>query len=869
MKKLVIVESPTKAKTIRAFLSDEYQVEASMGHVRDLPSSAAEIPAKWKKARWARMGVNVENDFEPLYVIPDGKKKVVAHLRDLLEGADELLLATDEDREGESIGWHLLEVLKPKCPTRRMVFHEITREAITEAVGSTRDLAEDLVRAQEARRILDRLVGYTLSPLLWKKIAPRLSAGRVQSVAVRMLVERERRRQAFRTATYWGLGVVLGKRPEAPSHRFEAQLVSLAGARIAAGRDFDEDTGRLRAGADLVLLDEPQARALRERLRGAMCRVTGIEQKDAVRSPSPPFTTATLQMEANRKLGLSAAQTMRVAQRLYENGHITYMRTDSVNLSDEAINAARSRIRQLYGDEYLSETPRRFRTKSKGAQEAHEAIRPAGRQMSPPDDLDLASEEKALYDLIWKRSIATQMAEARLRFQTVTVQAGDAGFRASGRRVDFSGFLRAYVEGTDDPETALEEQESPLPSLAVDEVVDLHELTAEGHETKPPARYTEATLVKALEAEGIGRPSTYASILGTIVDRGYVLRQRKELVPTFAAFAVTTLLERHFPDLVDAGFTAGMEERLDEIASGQADWLEFLRRFYLGDHGLANQVSGKEASIDPRSIVAAEFEGGSCQVRIGRFGPFLVWTDGDQTLTASLPHNLPPSDLTAELIGQLRRQKTEGPTKLGADPATGATVYAKFGPYGPYVQLGEDSAKDGKKKEGKKDGKKDGKKQDKPKRTSLLDGMTVEEITLETALKLLGLPRSLGDHPESGKPVTAAIGRYGQYVKHEGQSTTVKAPSNVLDITLDEAVALLAAAPAKGGGPRSRKVLKELGPHAADGKPVRLLEGRYGAYVSHQRANATLPKDVSPDTLTLEEAMQLLEARKTAKKKRR
>jgi DNA topoisomerase I len=852
MTKLVIVESPTKAKTIRGFLPKGYHVEASMGHVRDLPSSAGEIPAKVKGQPWARLGVNVEQDFEPLYVIPSTKKKVVAKLKGLVEAADELLLATDEDREGESIGWHLTEVLKPRGTVRRMVFHEITREAIQAALTNTRNLDLNLVRAQEARRILDRLVGYTLSPLLWKKIAPRLSAGRVQSVAVRLLVMRERQRQAFHSASYWDLKAGLNKRPDAPPHRFEAELTSVAGQRLAAGRDFDESTGQLGAGKNLLVLDEAAAGALRERLLHGPWRITDIDEKEQTRTPAPPFTTATLQMEANRKLGLSASDTMRTAQKLYENGFITYMRTDSVNLSEEAINAARTRIKDLYGEEYLSESPRRYTTRSKGAQEAHEAIRPAGQDMIPPDDQPLTGREKALYELIWKRAIATQMAPARLRLQTLTLEVGDAVFRASGRRVEFPGFFRAYVEGSDDPEAALEAQESPLPALAVGEEVDCRELTPQSHQTKPPARYTEAALVKALEAEGIGRPSTYASIIGTIVSRGYVLRQRKELVPTFTAFAVITLLEQHFPELVDLKFTADMEQKLDDIAAGDAGWLDFLRQFYLSDKGLQKQVAEKEASIDPRSVVAVELEDRSAEVRIGQFGPFLVWNDGEQRVTASIPLDLSPSELTPEIVQKLRTQKIEGPKKLSTDPQTGEPIYLKMGPYGPYVQLGEDSQNG-----------------TKPKRASLLKGMQMEDVSVEVALKLLSLPRELGNHPESGKPIKASVGRFGPYVVLDRKYVSIKEPLSVLDITLEQAVEILDAAPDKRGGASTKRALKELGPHPDDQKPVRVLDGRYGPYVNHGRINATLPKDVTPEQVNLEAALQLLEAKKGQKSQKR
>lgn len=847
MTKLVIVESPTKAKTIRNFLPDGYQVEASMGHVRDLPASAGEIPEKHKGESWSRLGVNVEHEFDPLYVIPASKRKVVTKLRGLLKKADTLILATDEDREGESIGWHLSEVLNPKVPVQRMVFHEITREAILEALQNTRDIDQNLVRAQETRRILDRLVGYTVSPLLWKKIAPRLSAGRVQSVAVRLLVLRERERRAFRSGSYWDLTANLNKRPDQDSHRFTAQLLSVGGVRVATGRDFDEATGKLatnkRGSKEVLLLDQAQAEELRTRLLNDVWRVTELEEKDQQRSPAPPFTTSTLQQEANRKLGMGAKEAMRVAQSLYENGYITYMRTDSVHLSDQAIRAARQRIGELYGNEFLTDKPRHYRSQAKNAQEAHEAIRPAGERMLPVDQLPLGGVEARLYDLIWKRTVATQMANARLRFTTATITVGDAVFRATGRNVLFAGFFRAYVEGSDDPEAALESQESPLPPLAVDEEVDCRELEAVGHETKPPARFTEATLVKALEAEGIGRPSTYASIIDTIQVRGYVFKQRKELVPTFTAFAVTKLLEDHFHDLVDMKFTANMEQELDDIAAGEMDWLSYLRAFYGGDAGLENQVRSKEAGIDPRVVGGVELDALDAEVRIGQFGPYVAREENGERLTAGIPPDMPPADLTAELVEQLLAQKIDGPRSLGDDPVTEKPIFLRVGPYGPYVQLGED----------------DGGKP-KPKRVSLLKGMEPDDITLELALRLLSLPRTLGEHPESGKAVQAGVGRFGPYIVHDGRYVSLKAPDDVLEVELPRAIEMLNAAPAKRGGGRSASVLHELGEHP-EGGPMQILSGRYGPYVKHGKINATIPKEIKPEEVTAAQAIEWLAAK--------
>jgi DNA topoisomerase-1 len=838
-KKLVIVESPTKAKTIGKFLPREYQVKASMGHVRDLPASAAEIPEKYKGVAWSRLGVNVEDDFDPLYVIPDKKRKLIAELKAALKEADELILATDEDREGESIGWHLHEVLKPKQPVRRMVFHEITREAIEQALRETRTIDLDLVHAQETRRILDRLVGYTVSPLLWRKIAPKLSAGRVQSVAVRLLVLRERQRRAFVAGQYWDLRAFLNKRPDQPNHRFEATLLAVGGKRVATGRDFDEHTGRIAAGKDVLLLNQQEAESLRQRLITSPWVIADVEERDATRAPYAPFTTSTLQQEANRKLGLSARETMRLAQNLYENGYITYMRTDSVNLSEEAINAARRRIRDLYGEEYLSPSPRRYQTKTANAQEAHEAIRPAGDQMTPADSLPLDGRERALYDLIWKRTVASQMANARLKLRTVTINVADAVFRATGRTVLFPGFFRAYVEGSDDPDAALESQEQPLPALAVGEQVDCRDLEAIGHETQPPARYTEATLVKALEAEGIGRPSTYATIIDTIQQRGYVFKQRKELAPTFTAFAVTELLEKHFAELVDLKFTANMEQRLDDIATGATNYLSYLSEFYLGEDGLENQVKSREAAIDPRLASTIELGNLNAEVRIGQYGPYLVREENGERRTANLPPSLPPADLTDDLAEAIFNKKVEGPQVIGNDPESELPVLLKVGPYGPYVQLGED----------------DPNSKVKPKRASLLKGMTPDDLTMEMAMTLLSLPRTLGEHPETGKPVQAGVGRFGPFVVHDGAYANLRAPDTVLEIDLDRALEVLAAK-ADGSGRRGagKAVIKELGEHP-DGGAIQVREGRYGPYVSWNKVNATLPKGVAPADVTLVQAL--------------
>ena len=844
-KRLVVVESPTKAKTIRNFLPPGYLVTASMGHVRDLPESASEIPPSVKGKEWARLGVNVERDFEPLYVVPGSKKKVVSDLRNMLKGVDELVVATDEDREGESIGWHLVQVLNPRVPITRIVFHEITPEAIQAAIRSPRHIDEDLVRAQETRRILDRLVGYTVSPLLWKKIAGGLSAGRVQSVAVRLLVQRERERRAFRSATYWDLKAMLAKEAAV----FSATLVALAGKRLATGKDFDETTGRLRSERDVVLLDQEAAQSLRERLQGADWKVTDTEEKPVVRRPYPPFTTSTLQQEANRKLRLSSRDTMRIAQRLYEEGYITYMRTDSVHLSEQAIQASRGRIRASYGAEYLSPQPRQFTTKSKGAQEAHEAIRPAGTEMKTADELRLSGVEAKLYDLIWKRTVASQMADARLTYLTVQIAADDATFRASGRRIEFPGFFRAYVEGSDDPEAALEDREEPLPPLRRGDALGLRSLEAQGHETQPPARYTEATLVKTLESEGIGRPSTYASIIGTIVDRGYSERRDNQLVPTFTAFAVTELLERHFPTLVDTQFTARMEEQLDEIAEGGAEWLPYLRQFYDGPEGLEARVREGQERIDPREASTVHLGDLAARVRIGKFGPFVEVGDGDGVVTASIPDGIAPADLSEAQVDSWVKAKTTGPESLGMDPKTGLPIFLLNGRFGPYVQLGEAT------EENKK-----------PKRASLPKGVTPERVTLEMATRLLALPRTLGAHPESGKEIQANVGRFGPYVVHEGDFRSIPKGEDVYTIDLPRALEILATP--KAAGRSAAKPLRELGPHPEDGEPVNIFEGRYGPYAKHGSTNASLPKGVEVDEVVMEQVVELLKERAAAAPKK-
>ncbi|MEG4118825.1 type I DNA topoisomerase [Microcoleus sp. N9_B4] len=857
MSTLVIVESPTKARTIRNFLPSTYRVEASMGHVRDLPSSAEEIPEAVKGEKWAQLGVNVEADFEPLYVIPKDKKKIVKELKDALKDATELILATDEDREGESISWHLLQILKPKVPIKRMVFHEITREAIRDALTHCRDIDNRVVQAQETRRILDRLVGYTLSPLLWKKIAWGLSAGRVQSVAVRLLVRRERERRAFRQGSYWDLKALLTP-PTPPLGKggqggaFDAKLVTVGNVKVANGSDFDENTGQIIAGRRVLLLNEEQARALLSRIQNKPWTVGNIEERPVTRKPSPPFTTSTLQQEANRKLRLGARETMRIAQSLYERGFITYMRTDSVHLSEQAIAAARSCVQELYGSEYLSPQPRKYTTKSKGAQEAHEAIRPAGSTFRTPQQTGLDGIDFRLYDLIWKRTVASQMADSRQTHVTVLTQVEDAGFRSSGKRIDFPGFLRAYVEGSDDPNAALEDQEVILPALKVGDKPNCKDLEAVGHETQPPARYTEASLVKMLESEGVGRPSTYASIIGTIVDRGYAKLIANALIPTFTAFAVTTLLETHFPDLVDTGFTSRMEQTLDEIATGEAKWLPYLQKFYTGETGLATQVKEQESQIDAKVARTVVLENISAKVCIGKFGAYLESESEEGLVKASIPQDLTPADLDPEQVEFLLKQKTEGPEKLGLHPETGEPIYVLIGSYGPYVQLGEVSETN-----------------KKPKRASLPKGTDKDSVTLDMAVSLLTLPRLLGSHPETGAKVQANLGMYGPYVVHDQGKVgkdyrSIKPPDDVLTIELDRALELLSQPKAARGRSKSATPLKELGAHPESGELINVYDGRYGPYVKHGDINASLSKDESVENFTLQKALDLLAAKEAA-----
>jgi DNA topoisomerase-1 len=874
-KPLVIVESPAKARTIARFLGGDFVVESSVGHIRDLPRNAADVPASHKGEPWARLGVDIDNGFKPLYVVAKEKKHVVSDLKQKLKQASELYLATDEDREGESIAWHLLEVLSPpeQMPVRRMVFHEITAGAIREAVDNWRELDRRLVDAQEARRILDRLYGYEVSPVLWKKVMPRLSAGRVQSVATRILVERERARMRFRAAGYWDLeGTFVkggpGETGDAGADpSFAATLVALDGRRLVTGKDFGED-GRL-SRDDVVRLDEAAAGALAGRLRDASFEVRSVEEKPYRRSPPAPFMTSTLQQEAGRKLRFTSQRTMSVAQRLYENGHITYMRTDSTNLSETALNAARDQATRLYGSEYVTDAPRRYDKKVKNAQEAHEAIRPAGDAFRMPDELasGVSPDEARLYELIWKRTVASQMADAR--GQSVQVRLGtratpsstapdDAEFSAGGKVIEFPGFLRAYVEGSDDPEAELEDREIHLPALAPGDPLDLAGMEVKAHETQPPSRFTEASLVKRLEELGVGRPSTYASIIATIQDRGYVWKRGSALVPSFTAFAVVGLLERHFGDLVDYAFTARMEDDLDGIASGDREAVPWLTSFYFGNGqvGLHAVVTERLDEIDAREVnsivIGRDSEDREIVVRVGKFGPYLQRGED----RASVSSDVAPDELTIEKATELL-DAPSGDRVLGTDPETGLVVLARVGRFGPYVQLGQADS--------------DG---ERPRTASLFKTMSLDTVTLDDARRLLSLPRVLGTDPADGGEVTAQNGRYGPYVKKGAETRSLPDEEHLFSISLEDALGLLAEPKRRRGQGGAAQPLRELGTDPVSGAPVVVKEGRYGPYVTDGETNASLPKGETPEAITLERASDLLAERrargpvkKTAKKR--
>ncbi len=847
-RRLVIVESPAKAKTIRGYLGSGYDVEASVGHIRDLPQRASEIPAKLKGEKWARLGVDVEHDFEPLYVVDSDKKSKVAELRKKLAAADELLLATDEDREGEAIAWHLLQVLKPKVPVHRMVFHEITPEAIRAAVDSPRELDQRLVDAQETRRIIDRLYGYEVSPVLWKKVMQGLSAGRVQSVATRLVVERERERMAFVTASYWDVEGLF------EPGRFTAKLVAVDGRRVAQGRDFDSQ-GLLKT-RDAVVLDEAAVLQLVEGLAEATFAVRSVEEKPYRRSPAAPFITSTLQQEASRKLRMSAQVAMRVAQRLYENGYITYMRTDSTTLSQTAIAAARAQVAQLFGADHVHDKPRTYAKKVKNAQEAHEAIRPAGDHFRTPGELagELSRDELALYELIWKRTLASQMADATGSTMTVrlgaTTAAGvDAEFSAAGTVISRRGFLAVYEEGRDD-ETASDDDERRLPALKVGDALTASTLQPDGHATTPPPRYTEATIVKALEERGIGRPSTYASIIGTILDRGYVFKRGSALVPSFLAFAVIKLMEENFGDLVDYDFTARMEAVLDTVADGGTDRLDVLKGFYFGDPsrefpGLSPLVTSF-GDIDARAVNSFPL-GDGVVLRVGRYGPYVERGEGETAERANVPADLAPEELTLQKAEELLAQPS-GDRELGIDPKTGLAVVAKSGRYGPYVTevLPDDAPKSAK-----------------PRTASLFKDMSLDTITLDVALQLLTLPRVVGVDPSDELEITAQNGRYGPYLKKGSDSRSLESEPQLFSVTLDEALAIYAQ-PKQRGRRAAAPPLRELGADPSSGQPIVVKDGRFGPYVTDGETNATLRKADAVESVSLDRAMELL-AEKRAK----
>ena len=890
VRRLVIVESPTKARKIAGYLGPNYIVESSRGHIRDLPKNAADVPAKYKSEPWARTGVDVDHDFEPLYVISPDKKATVAELKNLLKDVDELYLATDGDREGEAIAWHLLETLKPKIPVRRMVFHEITESAIRAAAEDPRDLDTDLVDAQETRRILDRLYGYEVSPVLWKKVGRGLSAGRVQSVATRIIVQRERERMAFRSASYWDILAELDASvsdPNATPPRFSARLVTVDGKRVATGRDFDS-LGVLRKADEVLVLDEAAAGSLASGLQGAALTVSSVEEKPYTRRPYPPFMTSTLQQEAGRKLRFSAERTMSVAQKLYENGYITYMRTDSTTLSQSAIDAARNQARQLYGDEYVHPSPRQYTRKVKNAQEAHEAIRPAGETFATPGALhaELDSDGFRLYELIWQRTVASQMADARgttlsLRINGNASDGREAAFAASGRTITFPGFLKAYVETVDDLAGGeADDAESRLPQLRQGQRVDATRLTADGHATNPPARYTEASLIKALEDLGIGRPSTYSSIIKTIQDRGYVYKKGTALVPSWVAFAVTGLLEQHFGRLVDYDFTAALEDELDEIANGHEQRTNWLHNFYFGgEHGVPHSIARAGGlkkliginleGIDARGInsirLFEDAEGRMVCVRPGKNGAYLermvIGEDGESTpQRANVSEEITPDELTLDIAEALFATPQEGRV-LGVDPESGHEIVARDGRYGPYVTEmlppppddGEDgvAAKKGKKPTGPK-----------PRTGSLFASMDVATVTLEDALKLLSLPRLVGVDPANGEEITSQNGRYGPYLKRGNDSRSLASEDQIFGITLDEALKIYAEPKRRGRQGAATPPLRELGTDGASGKPMVIKDGRFGPYVTDGETNASLRKGDDVLTITDDRASELLAERR-------
>lgn len=873
----MIVESPTKARKIASYLGSNFVVESSRGHIRDLPRGAADVPAKFKGQAWARLGVDVDHDFEPLYVVSADKKSLVTELKEALKDVDELYLATDGDREGEAIAWHLLETLKPKVPVRRMVFHEITESAIQAAAANPRDLDQDLVDAQETRRILDRLYGYEVSPVLWKKVMPKLSAGRVQSVATRLVVERERERMKFVSASYWDISAQMDAGAQATPRQFGARLVAVDGTRLATGRDFGSD-GKLTGKADVVVLDEQQARAIANGLQNAPVKVASVEEKPYSRKPYAPFMTSTLQQEAGRKLRFSADRTMRTAQKLYENGYITYMRTDSTTLSETAINAARTQATDLYGAQYVAKEPRQYTRKVKNAQEAHEAIRPAGEVFRTPGQVaaELDADEFKLYEMIWQRTIASQMADARGNTTSVRI-VGRAGtgqevtFAASGRTITFAGFLKAYVE-TVDAEAGGEsdDAESRLPQLVKDQDLTIAELSADGHTTSPPSRYTEPSLIKTMEELGIGRPSTYSSIISTIQDRGYVWKKGAALVPSWVAFAVVGLLEGHFGRLVDYDFTAALEDELDGIAAGRQQRTTWLSGFYFGGSigpdgsigrsgGLKKLVGTGVEDIDPREVnsipLFSDSEGRTVVVRVGRFGPYLEREVDGAAQRANLSDDLAPDELTAEIAEKLFSTPQEG-RSLGTDPVSGNEIVAKEGRFGPYVtEVLPDPAENGAAPSKAK--------APKPRTGSLFKSMSLDTVTLDDALMLLSLPRVVGKDPETGAEITAQNGRYGPYLKKGTDSRSLTDEAQIFTVTLEEALKIYSE-PKKRGRAAAAPPLREMGNDPVSGKPMVIKEGRFGPYVTDGETNGSLRKTDSVETITDERAAELL-AEKRAK----
>jgi DNA topoisomerase-1 len=848
-KTLVIVESPTKARTIKKFLGADFHAEASVGHVRDLPQRASDIPQKMKEYEWSRLGIDVNNDFAPLYITPKDKTRVVRELKNKLKDADELLLATDEDREGESISWHLVQLLKPKVPVRRMVFHEITRPAIEHALAHGREIDTSLVSAQETRRILDRLYGYTLSPLIWKKIAYGLSAGRVQSPGLRLIVDRERERIAFTKAVYWNLKATLRRGPapgdpgDLADETFEARLESVNGLRVATGRDFDPLGGTVLEGREVVVLTGDEVKKLAVALKDDQWKVSSVAEKRITSHPAAPFITSSLQQEGNRKLRLSARETMRTAQRLYEQGFITYMRTDSPVLSQEGILGTRQAVTELYGDEYLSSEARQFRPSTRDAQEAHEAIRPSGERFVPPAETGLTGHERALYELIWNRTLASQMADAQKSSVTAKISVQDAVFTATGTRIIFPGYIRVYVEGKDDPDAALDDRETYLPKLTEDQVLDLDSLEDLYHETRPPARYTDASLVQRLEKEGIGRPSTYASIISVLFERKYVRKQGNALIPTFTGYAVMQLLEKHFHYLVEYSFTSELETNLDQIAEGGTHRLDYLREFYLGKDGLKNRVEERESAIVPdecRTVQLPQLKNVP-PIKIGKFGPYIVHVVDGQEIHASIPEDIAPADLTEQDILEIIEIQKRGPVPVGDDPETGEPIFCLTGRYGPYVQLGEKTEE-----------------VPKPKRATLPKEVTPKDVTLALALKLLSLPRTLGKHPETGNDVVANNGRFGPFVVHDGDFRSLKAPDDVYAVSLTRAVEILAE-PKKG---RGSKLLRDIGTDEKSGNRIAVYEGRYGPYIKFGKKNITLPEErrsgEAIEKIQLSDAMEII-----------